>query len=477
MGEQVAGEVLDLPHYDTSGDFQFDVERSQSIFEYWTKVLSTLDGRPLMVGRTDDEGIPRPVVSLTKSAKPGVDYQVTRFSKYGAPIGHGEVVGALTAPENIQAVIDRMPENNSYSDLKIFIGDGGKTMANFKKRTKEEIEADVDHYRNEIIDAARDYTKSPEDVHKLMDFMSQFPSFSYNNQLLILKQFPNATAVAGYAVYKKLGAHPLKGTHGIRIFEPTVGKAIELENKQVIPYWKATDEQKAQAKAGKLKVMNGVTGFHLGVRFEVSQTSLKPEQYPKLFPNRPVDFKVSDPEMVATLNQQLDAYSHSRGVEITESPDTYRQSGEGVFLKCVNGVQRISIQSTLPEQQKVAVRIHEIAHSLLHADKEVPTEVAELQAEATSYIVSKHYGIDTYDSAADYISSWTNHLNTLEGEDRDAQLKVLSGVSLAAKEIIGNVDEKLSHELELQKEPEREEEIDKSSPDLIPEKNEDEIER
>src|SRR6266446_241270 len=51
-----------------------------------------------------------------------------------------------------------------------------------------------------------------------------FHDYSFNNTLLIVSQRPDATQVAGYKTWQKLGRQVRKGEHGIRILAPCVVK-------------------------------------------------------------------------------------------------------------------------------------------------------------------------------------------------------------------------------------------------------------
>jgi antirestriction protein ArdC len=51
-----------------------------------------------------------------------------------------------------------------------------------------------------------------------------FHDYSFNNTLLIVAQRPDATQVAGYKTWQKVGRQVRKGEHGIRILAPCVVK-------------------------------------------------------------------------------------------------------------------------------------------------------------------------------------------------------------------------------------------------------------
>src|SRR4051812_30268930 len=62
--------------------------------------------------------------------------------------------------------------------------------------------------------------QSSEDFKRWLSVASRFHTYSLNNQLLILFQFPGATRVAGYRTWQSLGRQVVKGAKGISILAP-----------------------------------------------------------------------------------------------------------------------------------------------------------------------------------------------------------------------------------------------------------------
>ena len=60
--------------------------------------------------------------------------------------------------------------------------------------------------------------RSSEAWTRFLTFAQAFHRYSINNLLLILAQKPEATHVAGYRTWQKLGRQVRKGERGIRIF-------------------------------------------------------------------------------------------------------------------------------------------------------------------------------------------------------------------------------------------------------------------
>lgn len=59
-----------------------------------------------------------------------------------------------------------------------------------------------------------------------MTIASRFHRYSLNNQLLILAQRPDATCVAGYRAWQRLGRQAKRGERAIAIFAPTTRRVV-----------------------------------------------------------------------------------------------------------------------------------------------------------------------------------------------------------------------------------------------------------
>lgn len=95
----------------------------------------------------------------------------------------------------------------------------------------------------------------------------------------------------------------------------------------------------------------------------------------------------------------------------------------------------ICIKDDLSFSQTCKTLLHEFTHSQLHTkgyDKDIAKdslsarEAAEIEAEATAYVVAKHFGFDTSEYSFDYISTWANGREVSELENI---LKVIKNTS------------------------------------------------
>lgn len=318
----------------------------------------------------------------------------------------------------------------------------------------------------------REFTQSPEELAHYMDFMSKFPTLSPRNAALVQAQWPGANAVATFNQWQALGKtlgissddvvqttdtftnkktgnsqevtkqtlSVKAGEHAqITLFRPVMEEMIPVfdENgKQVIngkghPKFKkkkeASLEEKQLIAEGKLKVVQfqvrdletGQGKFTLYKVFELSQTNLKPEAYPKAMPNRHYNFetdKVKTKEVLLGLQD----YAQKLGVAISTDEHHVLGNAKGAFYP---NDQKILLNPDNSIGEKIGTTIHELAHATLHNFHEGKKEVSlssgrkELEAEMTSYLVSKHFGLDTSEKAIRYMSHWTNQLKDLNDKE------------------------------------------------------------
>ncbi|MEG0553294.1 MAG: hypothetical protein RR533_07190, partial [Carnobacterium sp.] len=105
------------------------------------------------------------------------------------------------------------------------------------------------------------------------------------------------------------------------------------------------------------------------------------------------------------------------------------------------GGEEILLNPRLPGTDKTTTLIHELAHAKAHKNSTLSPGEKEFQAELTSYVVSKHYGIDTSEQAIPYIAKWTRN-----GEKVEDKVKLLEDVHTISREFIKVIDETIENE-------------------------------
>ena len=94
---------------------------------------------------------------------------------------------------------------------------------NFSKAQKEAYKAKKQEEVKGLLDklhAGVSAISTSEEWAAMLRFSSKLHNYSFNNQFLIYMQNPNATAVAGYKQWQKLGRQVRKGEKGLSILAP-----------------------------------------------------------------------------------------------------------------------------------------------------------------------------------------------------------------------------------------------------------------
>ena len=329
----------------------------------------------------------------------------------------------------------------------------------------------------------REYTETPERLEEYLNFMSKFPELSPRNVALIQEQWPGANAVATYNQWQSMGdvlgitsdqVFETRNTYTnkktgrtrevvhnnlsvktgekshITLFRPMMVEMIpvldengnQIKNGKGNPKYKrlseATPEEKALKKEGKLKSRffherdsnTGLAKFATYKVFELSQTTLKPEFYPKAMPNRHYDFNMDHVRTKEVL-EGLSDYAKNIGVTIYQDDAKELKSARGAFY---SDEQKILLNPDNTPGEVVATTIHELAHATLHNPKftnsykeDVSKDRRELEAEMTSYLVSKHFGLDTSEKAIRYMAIWTDNLTSLDDQQLAQSMKRIHG--------------------------------------------------
>ncbi len=202
--------------------------------------------------------------------------------------------------------------------------------------------------------------------HRLECFlkaMATFHRYSWQNTLLIFSQKPEATHVAGFRAWKKLGRWVRSGERGISILAPLMFKAKDE---------KGDEEQ--------------ILGYKAVRVFDISQTD-----------GRPL------PDLGKVRGQpgnhigRLMTFAKKEGITIECVEDLGGADGAsaGGAIKLLRG---------LPPGEMFAVLAHELAHELLHQGEDFDRGTEELEAEAVSFVLCSAIGLETLERSSDYIA-------------------------------------------------------------------------
>lgn len=266
------------------------------------------------------------------------------------------------------------------------------------------------HFENEINGIIKNLIEgiksgSSEEFKNYLKSASMFHKYSFQNAMIIRSQMPNATRVAGFRTWKKLGRFVNKGEKAIKILAPRIVKA--------------KDEDESESR---------VIGFRVVNVFDISQTSGE-----------------DLPSFSFSVNSDDHGDSYEALKELIEK--NYEIKVEELELGGIYGFSRggyIGIDKNISNYDKFLTLIHELSHELLHQGSEsskLSRSEKECQAESATFIVANYFGIEA-PLSTEYLLSY--------GVDEKMFLTTLEGIQKASREIINLMDELFSSENSIQ---------------------------
>jgi hypothetical protein len=219
---------------------------------------------------------------------------------------------------------------------------------------------------------------------------------SLNNQLLVALTCPQATFVAGFKAWLKLGYCVRTGEKAIRILAPIPLRERDPETGE------KTDETRVLFKAVSV--------------FDRSQVDPLPSGQPT--PLEPPCQPLSG-DSHAHLLAPLTAFAESLGFAVSVEPIAGAAGGW-----CDPKAKRIVVDAGAPANARVRTLIHEIIHALGVGYGEYGRERAEVIVDTATHLVAAGVGLDVSGESVPYVAGW--------GEDG-----ALEAVSEFAKTIDG----------------------------------------
>ncbi len=247
-------------------------------------------------------------------------------------------------------------------------------------------------------------TGHSEVLTQYLGAMAKFHTYSFGNVMLIARQKPSATNVAGVRTWNSLGRFVRRGEKGILILAPMIGR-------------KRNPADEATGENGDEKTPEAqLYGFRAVYVFDISQTEGK--DLPAL---TEVDGDVSG------YRERLVKFVETQGIDLSYSEKIGPAKGlsHGGKITLLSGMQPAEEFSTL---------VHEIGHEMLHRGERrtlTTKSVRETEAEAVAFVVCAAIGLNTGTASADYIALWNGDGNLLR--------ESLEAVQQTAAVILGGI--------------------------------------
>jgi antirestriction protein ArdC len=241
-----------------------------------------------------------------------------------------------------------------------------------------------------------------DQLKEFLAAMGRFWHYSLGNQWLIAAQRPDATRVAGFHTWRKLGRTVKKGQRGIAIMAPIVFRKRKRDDAEA-----PTDEEEE------------VCRFRVAYVFDISQTEGKPLPDTACVEGDPAEYL-----------ERLMGLIEAKGIKLE-----YRYLGTALGASAGG---TIYLREGLAPAERFATLVHEVAHELLHqGDKERPSSktVREVEAESVAFTVCESIGLTTSTASSDYIQLYDGNKDTLReslARIRDTATEILAGVTAEA---------------------------------------------
>ena len=239
--------------------------------------------------------------------------------------------------------------------------------------------------------------------------MAKFHAYSFGNIMLIARQKPEATNVAGIRTWNSLGRFVKRGEKGIFILAPMIGFRRSRQNEIAtdIKIDNSVDERKPEPQ---------LVGFRAVYVFDITQTEGK-----ELATLAEVSGDVSG------YSERLFKFVEGQNVELSFSERIAPAKGlsHGGKITLLSGMQPAEEFSTL---------VHEIAHEMLHRGERrtlTTKQVRETEAEAVAFVVCQSIGLRNGTASQDYIQLWHGDANLLR--------ESLEAVQKTAAVILGGI--------------------------------------
>ncbi len=216
-------------------------------------------------------------------------------------------------------------------------------------------------------------------------FLGRFHKYSWSNALLIQLQCPNASHVAGYNAWLKLGRTVNKGEHGIKILAPSVYRKPVAKP----PDDPASDASSAATRAAAISVRY----FRTVSVFDIFQTTGAP------LPELARELVGDVPDFAAMLQAIRD---------VSNCPIEFGKTTGGTKGYFAPAANRIVVKKGMSEMQIIKTLLHEVAHERLHRDTKESRSTAEVEAESTACVTMSHFGFDTSGYSFGYLASWSS---------------------------------------------------------------------
>ena len=307
------------------------------------------------------------------------------------------------------------------------------TRRNSKKDSGKTSSKEKDDLREEIRALSEEYKTNPDHILELVQFSSNFYTYSLNNTMLIHSQNPGATFVQSYKAWKDMGYPVRRQGKSMTISVPVKTTYLKIDD-EYVKLSKATKEQVEDYKAGKLEAIQKLR-FCRGLTFDISQTTFPPEKYPQLY-------SMGYP---SETHEQVTKGLAEFSVTHLNVP-VYFQDLNSISLRGFYRLQyrEIVINEKLNSTGRLSTLSHELGHALMdhQPGKNKSASQIEWEADAMSIMIQSSLGLEISDTRKQHLKDhYTSMVTSLENFSESTLDTVFGSVYGTYKEYRPLMDE------------------------------------
>jgi DNA primase catalytic core len=242
-----------------------------------------------------------------------------------------------------------------------------------------------------------------------LDVAARFHGYSLNNTLLLLAQKPDATQVAGYGLWQRLGRQVNRGERGLLILAPVVRSVVTDDSDTVAP------GERRPRKAPR------VVGFRPTYVWDISQTNGPP------LPDRPEPQLLAGQAPVGFWDLLAERCAVA-GFSVLRRALDDGSNGYTHFDR-----REVVVRTGVDDAQAAKTLAHELGHVLLHGPADFTKGRSlqcrgekEVEAEAVAYLLAAAHGLDTSDYTFAYVAGWASSAGDVEETLRRTADRVLA---------------------------------------------------
>lgn len=273
---------------------------------------------------------------------------------------------------------------------------------------------------NKIVDGVTNIINSGE-YAKFLKFSKNFHNYSFNNIVLIFSQMEEATQVAGFKTWQKMGRKLKKGAKGIQIMYPIkrTYKTTKIDGQSSL-----IDDKNEDVKSEE-KTIEYLT-YRPTYVFDISQTVGEP---------MPLEDTRLNSNNMMEFFEFLKSYSPYPILE-----KELRGGTQGYWSK---KEKHIVLRKELSIDDKVSVLLHELTHALYDDfNYKENRDLSETFVESVAFIVADYFGLDTSSCSFNYITSWA-------GGDIKTILELGDKVQKTANQFIKQIEQYKMQDLKI----------------------------